>query len=180
MLTPSRISRLAHAAPPAFLVLAVLYVVAMGTILMPGMSVISTVLLACVVVTQLVLGYSCWRHQRMLCPRCAAMTPLNCQQEAERQDRKLRNYHDPRIGLVGLALMFLPQILGLVFDLPLIVGQAGIGVALAITALIMQAWNVHLLLQPWCRYCRRRRRRWEDGGPREPSPDPAPSNRVDA
>jgi hypothetical protein len=54
------------------------------------------------------------------------------------------------------------------------------GVAAATIVVIafhVQAVHTHRILQPWCPYCRGRRK-WEDDGAPEPSPDPVTSGRL--
>lgn len=116
-------------------------------------------------------------HVNALCVICAGMTELDGNAAAARYDHDLRRFHRSiRLG-VALAAQFAVLIASLVFHLPPVVNQIASTVVGLYTGLSLRAWNRHRLLEPWCRYCDRRRR-WDEGGPREPSPRPDPATET--
>jgi len=164
--------RLAHWTPTAFMAVALL---ALAAFWVPQ-PIQDWVLWPLAAVT-LVLIAAFLLHVNSLCEICAGMTELDGNAAAERHDRDLRRFHSPIMLGVALGALFATLIVTLVFNLPLWVNQFASSACTLATALSFRAWNRHRLLEPWCRYCRRRRP-WDEGGPREPSPRPDPATET--
>jgi hypothetical protein len=114
------------------------------------------------------------RHVHALCTRCARNTPLDGPAAAARHDRALRIYHwINNRPFLRLALPAIVVVNGLF--------TASIAWRLVLTTPVYVWWTIdaaaglrHRPLEPWCPYCRRRRR-WDDGGDPEVVPDPDPA-----
>jgi hypothetical protein len=131
------------------------------------------------------------RHHHHLCMRCMNGTPLDPEVEVNRHRRSLRTMHamsgDPPFHVKGRAVN--PWLIFVLVLLLIAVSLAGLYLggtfyswwALpldASCALLVIASLHHEQLQPWCPWCYRRRK-WEDEGIPEPSPDPDPVGERD-
>ncbi|MFT4087529.1 MAG: hypothetical protein QM658_10310 [Gordonia sp. (in: high G+C Gram-positive bacteria)] len=132
---------------------------------------VGTLALGIVVVVQIVDRA---HRESGLCMRCYACAPLDGSLEAARRRPVLRLFHlwatRRGLGVYGLTVIT-PLVLVAVYDGPqwwMIPSDVALLGTIAISYL-------HHRLQPWCPYCRR----WDDGGEREPSPDPIHTRRID-
>lgn len=173
LLSPERQSKLAHASPRIYLTLAIAYPLMGVAVNIPGIETVGIVVAVVIFVVQLTLVAATSNHERALCVTCGAMTPLDGAAEAAKRDHLLRRWHRKWFALPGIAAVVVGVLLVLLFDLPGLVMDLGVSTCLTYTALAQRAAIVHRVLYPWCPYCRRRRR-WEDGGDHEPTPDPDP------
>lgn len=105
---------------------------------------------------------------RMLCPRCAEDVPLDPDRAVKRHDRSLRIFHRAHLTAVVLTLslsaLFIPG------ECRRVIAVAMAAVYSVLVLANVVSWR-HARLYPWCPHCRR----WDDGGRREPSPDPDPT-----
>lgn len=164
----SAVSRLAHIAPRAYMVIAAL--AGILAFISPDSAPAPIVALT-IVSVDVILVISCFRHSQILCITCAAMTPEDGNAAAERFGRDLRRYHTGSDGIWFVPLLVV-VLGGLLTDFPEWMTPLALWASYVGTSLRMRSWNQHTLLAPWCPYCRGR---WGRGGDHECAPDPVPS-----
>lgn len=171
--TQSTIERLAHFAPVGFLIVCA-WAFSAGVF---GGFVRSWPISGPVLLLLLMVIIATAVHPGLLCTRCASRTPLDGQAAAARYDHSLRWYHRSRVArLLPTGVVFAVLVATLVFGLPEATVRFGCVMLFMNLSFDLTTWNRHLMLVPWCPYCRRGQSGWEDHGPREPSPVPAPSD----
>lgn len=108
------------------------------------------------------------KHQRSLCARCAAATPLNTEAAVEKDGRWLRMFHwlyeHSRLASWGLVGLIAAEV----------VVSGGLGQAVGALVNVLLGLQVflglkHRVLAPWCPWCH-----WGGGGDDEVAPEPAP------
>jgi hypothetical protein len=109
-------------------------------------------------------------HGLILCPFCAAATPLNGPGKAQGRAKTLRYAHWMTGGqymIIYIAVGTMALVLFFVFIMTLGAGRADLAVDwwLVESSIEMYVLSVHGSLQPWCPQCH-----WDDGGDHEPSP----------
>lgn len=109
-------------------------------------------------------------HNRQLCERCIAASPLDPQAAVRRWKAALRAAHARALQWGIVAGWTVKIVLGFALghDTWLFAADAVLCAACAVTAL---SYWLHRRLYPWCPFCR-----WDEGGGHEVSPDvPAPA-----
>lgn len=112
------------------------------------------------------------RHHSELCGLCAAMAPLDGSAAAAHHDLLLRSMHKTRIWIPLAFALLAGNLLPLVLDVP-VIPELSRYLGLVMWAWLTRAQQVHSLLGPWCRYCRKRRGE-DDGDTHDRVPDPTP------
>lgn len=108
-------------------------------------------------------------HDRRLCERCAASTPLDPQRSVTRWKLLLRLSHVKRLTFALMAVLTVKLILEQAFR------PAGWLFAFdeattAVLGVFVLSWWAHSRLQPWCPWCH-----WGGGGDHEEAPEPDPA-----
>jgi hypothetical protein len=171
MSKPAKLTwRVAHSTPTAYLLLAVVYPLSFVAPLPGGLREAAPWAIFAV---EMAMMAAFVRHQRVLCGICASLTAQDGADAAERHAWKLRRHHDRWFRYWGTAAIWVSAVVTALFHLPPTVFRIGVVIALICASLFFQAWNVHMLLTPWCPDCRGG---WEDGGAPEPAPEPDPSS----
>jgi hypothetical protein len=112
-------------------------------------------------------------HERRLCERCAAATPLNPDVAVVRHDLALRVSHYTTTSAYFLGWL----VLAIITTAATVTSSSAWGVALLVPLYLLWAVEVaalqrHRSLQPWCPYCRR------GGGGDENAPE-TPTSTLD-
>jgi hypothetical protein len=147
-----------------------------------------------VIVTSVWLSVRQHKHDRSLCERCIALTPLDPERAVQNKARSLRRYHRllepvPLVFSVRAAILqivarvviclVMLAVLGwwLFWGLPNNAMAYVVVYAMVLFLGVLSPYltEIHRRLYPWCPFCKSTGGGWEDGGDPEPSPTPVPT-----